>query len=79
MPAFEIGCTHLRVCEQFRAGATECGDTIDHHITAMRQFQGMVGVLLNEENGQSFFLIEIADRIAEERFARRTKALEGAL
>ena len=65
MPAFEIGGADLRVGQQFASRAGHGDEAVDHHIAAMGQLQRVEGVLLDQEDGEPFLLVELADRVED--------------
>src|SRR5215211_3594447 len=63
--AFEIGCLDLGTLEQFGAGAGERDRSVDHHIAAMRQLEGMEGVLFHQEHRELLARVERANGIED--------------
>ncbi|EGE57986.1 hypothetical protein RHECNPAF_3500035 [Rhizobium etli CNPAF512] len=61
--AFEIGGADLGIGEQFLAGAAHRHLAVHHHVGAMRQPECREGILLDQEHGEAFLLIELADRL----------------
>ncbi len=66
MPAaFEISRLHLRPRQQLLAAAPERDRAVDHHVAAMREPQGMEGVLLHYEHGELLLAVERLDRLED--------------
>src|SRR5690348_12396568 len=63
MAAFEIGGAHLRVGHQGLAGARQHDAAVDHDIAAVGQLERVVGVLLDQEDGDPLALVDVADHL----------------
>ena len=63
--AFEIGGAHLGIGQQFLAGAAHRHQAVDHHIAAVGELQRVEGVLLDQEDGQPLFLVQLADGVED--------------
>src|SRR5215471_15271825 len=63
--ALEIGRFHLRPGQKLAPGSAERDAAVDHDIAAMRELQGVKGVLLHQEYGELFLAIERLDRIED--------------
>src|SRR5262245_34564842 len=61
--AFEIGRADFGTLQQIGAGPGERDQAIDHDIAAMGELERMVGVLLDDQDGQAVLAVEGADRI----------------
>src|SRR5215510_14291440 len=59
--AFQVRGAHLGVGEQIAAGAGEGDEAVDHDVAAMRQPQGVVRVLLDQEHGDLLALVDLLD------------------
>src|SRR6478735_7065257 len=75
--AFEIGGLHLRIGEQFLAGATHGDDAVDHDVAAMGELEGMEGVLLDEEDGEPLRFVQLADRLEDLLYDQRCETERG--
>src|SRR5262249_25433776 len=65
MAALEIGGAHLGVAQQLGASAGERDLAVDHHVAAMGELEGMVGVLLDQEDGHLLLLVDVADDLED--------------
>src|SRR5208282_4269040 len=59
--AFEVGGANFRPLQQFASGAGQRDLAVDHDITAMRELERMIGVLLDQEHRELVALIERAN------------------
>src|ERR1700728_3947513 len=55
--AFEIGGTNFGTPQQFAAGAGQRDLAVDHDVAAVRQLEGVIGVLLDEKHSQPVALV----------------------
>src|SRR5260370_42391662 len=61
--AFEIGGLDLVGLQQFAPAARKGDAAVDHHIAAMRELEGMKGVLLDQEDGELLLRVDGADGV----------------
>src|SRR5438874_13790252 len=78
MPAaFEVGGLDLGALEQFGTGSGERDHPVDHHVAAMRQLEGMEGVLFHQEHGELLARIEGADGVEDLAHDQRCETERG--
>jgi len=76
-PAFKIGRADFGAREKFRAGAAQRDETVDHDVAAMREFQRVIGVLLDDQHGEAVLAIECADGVKDLPCDERREAERG--
>ena len=59
MPAFQVGGVNPRVGQQLGPGAGHDDLTRGHHVTPVRQTQGVIGILLDQEDGDALLLVDL--------------------
>jgi len=64
--AFQIGSANLRPLQQFAAGSGHRNQAVDHDVAAMGEFQRMVGVLLDDQDGEAVLPVQCADGIEDQ-------------
>jgi len=74
MRTLEISVAHFLAGQQFLAGARHGDAAVDHDIAPMGKLQGMIGVLLDQEDGQSFLGVQFLDGIEDLLDDERGKA-----
>src|SRR2546423_4018150 len=63
--ALEVGSLDLGPLEQLGAGSGERDRSIGHHVAAVRQLEGVEGVLLHQEHGELLARVEGADGVED--------------
>src|SRR3954454_25172930 len=61
--AGEIGGLYLGAFQKLVAAAAERDAAVDHDIAAVREFQGVKGVLLDQEDREPFLDVQLADGV----------------
>ena len=59
------------------AGSGHGDEPVDHHIAAVGELEGVVGVLLDEEDGQALGAVELPDRVEDLLDDERGEAQRG--
>jgi hypothetical protein len=72
--SLEVGRFDFWAFQQFVTRARHRDETIDHYIAAMRELQGMIGILLDQKYGQTILGIERFDRIEDLSHDQRGEA-----
>src|SRR5215510_5324637 len=75
--AFEVSGLDLRPRQKLASGSAERDAAVDHDITAMRELQGVEGILLHQEHGELFLAVERLDRIEDLACDQRRQAERG--
>src|SRR5262249_29264628 len=61
--AFQIGRADLRPFQEFVAGSSQRDQAIDHDIAAMSELERVIGVLLDDQDGEAVLPVQRADRL----------------